>query len=342
MAHVVSTERQHVRTVDFARGICAVGVCAYHLLYYEQIANLDRVSFYAVYAFFVISGFALYITYRDRLGVAGEMRTYFIRRFLRIAPLFYTACVAQFLLSPQSVDGWLKAALNFLLVFGAANPGATSLVTGGWSIGIEMVFYVTLPVILALAGGRLGVLAILCGLSLLAQIVFINQLHLTGRFDWALYTQPVAFFGYFVAGCLLGEVFLRRPDLKGSMLTVPLALACALPFVIISVATTVDLLVGWVGFILTLATVGLVVAVAFMPEPKAMLRPVAIWLGRMSYPIYLIHPLAYMVTLKLLPSGGSAAQIATTLIITVVASELVNRYIERPAIGLGKRARFAT
>lgn len=337
MAHSVSTERQHVRTVDFARGVCAVGVCAYHLLHYEQIANLDRVSFYAVYAFFVISGFALYITYRDRLGTAVAMRTYFIRRFLRIAPLFYTACLAQVLLGPQSLEGWLKVVLNFLLVFGAANPGATSLVTGGWSIGIEMVFYVTLPVIVALAGGRLCALAVVGALALLAQIVFVNQLHLTGRFDWALYTQPVAFFGYFVAGCVLGELFLRRPDLKGSMLTVPLALVCTVPFISISVTTTVDLLVGWVGFALTLATFGWVVAVAFMPEPKALLRPAAIWLGRMSYPIYLIHPLAYMVAVKLLPGGESATRIAATIALTVIASELVNRYIERPAISLGKR-----
>lgn len=339
MAHLASTPR-HVRTVDALRGLCAIGVFAYHVLYYEQIASLDIVSFYAVYAFFVISGFAMYVSYRDRITTRADLKVYLLRRFWRIAPLFYAATAIHICLRPvENLAPTLM--LNALLAFGFANPGATSIVTGGWSIGIEMVFYIIFPGILAIAAGRVARLAFITACAFALQFAFINLLYTSGQFDWARYTQPAAFIGYFTAGCLLGELFGRFSFLKGSRWWFAAALLALIPFVTANVDASVQLLVGWQGALLAVATVGLVVAAAFIPEPNRLFQPVAEWLGRMSYPIYLIHPLAYIGSLETIPSLSSTSRVLLAAAITVAFSEAVNRMIEQPAIRYSKRLMMA-
>lgn len=331
MAHLAATERQHVRTVDFARGVCAIGVCAYHILYYERIANLEIISLYAVYAFFVISGFAMYVAYRNRLADNQSLRTYFLRRFWRIAPLFYTANLIHLFLRPADFSVG-KLVLNGMLALGLANPGTTSIVTGGWSIGIEMVFYILFPGILAAAASRIRHLALLFGTALIAQFAFVNQLYASGNFDWVLYTQPIAFVGYFVAGCLLGEIYRRFPIWKGAGWWFVVAALALVPFAVVEAPTSVDLLIGWRGALLTLATIILITAVAFMPEPAGLVDPIAQWFGRMSYPIYLTHPLAYIWVSQNITGAGSSTRLVITVAITVALSEVVHRGIERPAI----------
>lgn len=312
-----------------------MGVFAYHILHYEQIASLEIVSFYAVYAFFVISGFAMYVTYRDQIANRQSLKTYFVRRFWRIAPLFYTATLIHLCLQP--VEDWAPMlALNALLIFGFANAGSTSIVTGGWSIGIEMVFYVLFPCILAVAGARIHYLAVLFGAALIAQFAFVNALHAGGTFNWVLYTQPISFVGYFLAGCLLGEAYKHLQLWKGARWWFAVAILALVPFAAVDAPASIDLLIGWRGTLLTLATIALITAVAFMPEPTGLIEPVADWLGRMSYPIYLIHPLAYIWTSQNLAGVGSGARILASITITVALSEAVNRGIERPAIRYSK------
>lgn len=190
----------------------------YHLLYYEQITDLDRVSYYFVYAFFIISGFSLYLTYRDRMSTLEQLRVYAVKRFRRIAPLFWFAVLIYVLLIGVPAKPWTIIAMNLALAFGFTNPGSTSMLTGGWSIGIEMVFYLCLPLLTLIGTGSLRRLTILSLISVVSMVAFVNATlagHPTMREVWVDYTQPWAFFGYFAVGCLLGEIYLRRPDAKG-------------------------------------------------------------------------------------------------------------------------------
>src|SRR5215467_3600872 len=93
-----------VATIDAARGIFAIAVMVYHLLYFNGIAQVERIAYYAVYGFFVISGFALYITYCDRLATIHDLRAYFIKRFFRIAPLYFVVLIARLCVPPLPGD----------------------------------------------------------------------------------------------------------------------------------------------------------------------------------------------------------------------------------------------
>lgn len=327
----------HVQTVDFARGICAAGVFAYHILHYEQIADLDRVSFYAVYAFFVISGFALYLTYKDRLSSAGEIADYAARRFWRIAPLFYTAIVFTVALYPDTPDIWSRLPLNVLLIFGLANPAGMSMVTGGWSIGIEMVFYILLPLTVAFARGRIATLALLAVLGLVVQLAFINDVATADGVNLLLYTQPVGFIGYFLFGCLFAELYTRFPGWKGAPLFFGAAGITLAGLYLVPAETITDTLSGATGAALCVLTIALIGSVAFLPEPTGVLLHVARWFGRMSYPVYLMHPIAYGLVLRHAGDLGSGVRIAITIAVTITVSEAVNRLIERPTLRVSRR-----
>lgn len=329
-AEVGAQTRNRVDTVDFARGLAAVGVMLYHLFHYEHIGTASRVGFYFVYAFFVISGFSLYISYASRMRSVADIRNYAVKRFGRIAPLFYFTCVFQMILT--GVPRLDILALNLSLLFGFANPGATSMVTGGWSIGIEIVFYVAFPLIVICASRSLASLTCIAVIGIILTIGFVNGT-VSGhqKMDnalWTPYTQPIAFFGYFVVGCLVGEIYLRHArTLKGHWFWIAIFFLWSVPFFTISAEYAPELLTGWKGLLFMSSTLAAVTAIAFMSEPKGVLHLAAQWLGRLSYPIYLLHPLVYWLV-KRLPVGP-AEKIILTTVATFALSAIVYEKVEK-------------
>lgn len=329
--------QNRIVTVDFTRGLLAIGVLFYHTLIYEGGPALPQIGRHGVYAFFVISGFALYTSYWDRLGSAGEIRSYLLARFWRIAPLYYTATVISILVFGTEDLAWSKVFFNVTFLMGFANPGGTSMVVGGWSIGIEMVFYALFPVLVPVCAGKLLRLGLLTGTLLVGQIIFAN--HVLGGTAlinaWVAYTQPIAFAGYFAGGCLLAECYRRQADWKGSWVAWLTAIVSLLAFAA-APADSETILTGIVGAGLTLAALAFVCGVAFMHEPRGVFRDFAEWIGRLSYPVYLLHPIVYHFVAKF---PLAEVHILGTLFATLALSDVVNRVVERPAIRYARQLR---
>ena len=138
-----------IHALDALRGLLAIGIMAYHVFGWTRVASITTLGTYGVYAFFVLSGFALEWAYGTRLHDPGGLRTYVAARIGRIFPLYTLAALttaAMTLYARRPVDR-SDLLLNVTLTFGLVNPGATSTVVGGWSIGIEVVFYALFPLI---------------------------------------------------------------------------------------------------------------------------------------------------------------------------------------------------
>lgn len=336
---MIPEKSNHVVTVDFARGAMAASVMLYHLLGWESIVVVERVGYYAVYGFFIVSGFSLYIAYRDRLGSASEIRTFFVRRFFRIAPLFYTALVLHWWIVGTTTKSLFFLLANVSFTFGLTNPGETSLLTGGWSIGIEMVFYLVFPIIVACCGRSISILGVITVAAAVLQIMFVNHVladHDTLTGVWSAYTQPISFSAYFLLGCLVGEFYSRRPDLKGSYIAVAMTIAALVVFSVLPVETSAKLLAGYKGVILACACCLFVAAVAFIKEPSGRLRSFAVWFGSLSYPIYLLHPLV-LTKLSEFQVPSSTWRILLTIAFTVGLAHVVSRRIEIPLRNYGRR-----
>lgn len=143
--------KKRVDGFDLLCGICALGVLIFHFLTWSHVSGVENLGLYGVYIFFVLSGASLYISYAERLKSGFGLARFIALRFFRLAPLYALVVFATPFIERRAydIDFWQRALLNVTFVFGFLSPGETSAATGGWSLGIEFVFYCIFPVIVA-------------------------------------------------------------------------------------------------------------------------------------------------------------------------------------------------
>ncbi|WP_082656900.1 acyltransferase family protein [Pseudomonas citronellolis] len=144
---------------DILRGFAALGVVLFHVHYLSGInpspiagALFGRFDF-LVRLFFSISAFSIFYAYFKRLETQGELRKFYKNRFFRIAPLFYvvlfTTIAINYIHNSTLPDLYeFILSITFLFPFVPGKHG--SIVGGGWSLGVEWVFYIFLPLLLCL------------------------------------------------------------------------------------------------------------------------------------------------------------------------------------------------
>ena len=151
------------------RGLAAVAVVFFHLHHLAELPLPPSWGFIGthfglgVQLFFVLSGFSLCHSTIGSLGRQTWLRDYCIKRFFRIAPLFYVmlaAWVGFFWLRGVSTD-LATLVLNLSFTFNLVPGKHASLVPAGWTIGVEMLFYVLLPLLLATIHGLRGAMLFL-------------------------------------------------------------------------------------------------------------------------------------------------------------------------------------
>ena len=333
--------------LDPLRGFLALCVAVYHLSVWfgltESGSRLNmataRLGNYSVSAFFVLSGFLLFRTASwARLREEGLGR-FWLRRFLRLAPLFYLACalnVAFHLgMGPEPSPRFILE--NLTLTFGAIHPNH-ALVIGGWYVGLVALLYFAYPALAWLReqGGLwfLGVLAIgLWAWSLPSTLQGVMAQDPWNRFH-AYVMAPNQIFllawGGLLAG-LHGATAKRLEHRVALLLAVPLVVVLVLPWP--KFFDHLVALTGWVRYGYLLAVTALVALAAFAKggEPGPVGRLLT-RLGAWSFGLYLLHPF----TMKLVAphvSGGVGFSLALGL--AVVAAAAVHRWIEEPVGRLG-------
>lgn len=335
---------ERIHSLDLLRGLCAIAVAGYHLAMWLGIAQVHTLGLYGVYLFFLLSGASMAVAYAVRFRAGYSIAKYLALRYIRLAPLFivvasYVALTSGRTLYPgvDLAERWL---MNVTFVFGVANPAQTSLVTGGWSLGIEFVFYAMFPLLLAVLSGRRAPW-IVAALFVL-QLAFVN-LVLSGRTlgdAWSEYTQFLSFIGYFAFGVWLGLAHLERPPVTRSWLWVPwLALVGVIATQ--SGNTAEGTLTGVRGTLLVFACCALLFVTMRVRVPRR-LRGIATTLGDASYPMYLLHPIVVEVAAdRGLFATMRVHQPARFMVIALVAtfalSFVVFRLFEAPILAWGKR-----
>lgn len=135
-------------------------VLFYHLAELVKIplpANLGFVSSHfglGVPLFYALSGFVLSYGYASRLEGRPEIMAFYVRRLFRIAPLFYTMLALWLVVNYVLWDKVFTSQtlfLNVTFLFGLVPGFHESVVWAGWSIGIEMLFYLVFPVLILFA-----------------------------------------------------------------------------------------------------------------------------------------------------------------------------------------------
>jgi peptidoglycan/LPS O-acetylase OafA/YrhL len=340
---------------DVLRGLCALGVASYHLLYWQDVAALHTLGSYGVYLFFVLSGASLAYTYPGRLDRPRAIWRFLATRWLRLAPLYLVACVALLgLLSFRDggllADAGPRLALNLSFAFGLFDPAVTALAIGGWSLGVEFVFYLAVPIALPLLARRAWWMAALAALTVVQWLWILRTAGSSAGYaaSAVAYHQVPAFAAYFFGGCVIGAARRARdlcwPAWAGAAgWTAAIFLLLAL-----NPQTGGDELLGLRGAVLFAACFATVFASGHV-RLTGRVAPVARWLGDITYGCYLLHPLfffgfAWMVWPMLSGADLAVAHPAVRWLVATgvlaascVAAAASERWFEQPVRRWGQR-----
>jgi peptidoglycan/LPS O-acetylase OafA/YrhL len=147
--------------IDALRGFAILGVIAVHTAYITHppgpIATYAVNGQRGVQLFYVLSALTLFLSYQKRRRRESHpTRNFAIRRFFRIAPLFYLAIIAYSLKVGSIPHYWdpdgistSDIVLTTLFLHGFSPSTINSVVPGGWSIAIEVGAYLLMPVAFA-------------------------------------------------------------------------------------------------------------------------------------------------------------------------------------------------
>ena len=150
--------------IDFARGVAILLVILHHQA--EALVRIGDpgavttlIGEYGqtgVHLFFVASALTLCLSAERRREEAKPLLGFYLRRFFRIAPLYYSGIALYAAVhwlthrnaGPYTADHILA---NLLFVHGFDKEAINDVVPGGWSISAEMMFYAIFPFAFALA-----------------------------------------------------------------------------------------------------------------------------------------------------------------------------------------------
>jgi len=264
------------------------------------------------------------------------------RRFFRLAPLLYFAIAMVFLLYAAfpSLYGkyvehdplWGHVIAHLTMLHGAVpqevmKHAQFTLLSPAWSISLEWQFYLVAPAMLLLARrpvALIGVLSlIVIGSGMLRPILDGHGITLRGAFlPYSLKLFALGIASYFAFTAV-------RP-----VWNVP---GCSIAAALLAYSFTE-------GYALTIWLV-IFFAVCGDPVPRKALesRPM-LWLGQISYSIYLLHMIALTAGKGLLSTAGLAPGnwqyflllAVITVGLTLPASALAYRFIEHPGTLFGQ------
>ena len=343
-----------IYSLDYLRGLMAISVMVFHYSSWAGV-NVDsgtvlgRLGIYAVSMFYILSGLSLTHVYKDRIKDRKDIVKFIVKRVARIIPLFWLATVAvllistgkQILSSGNITFDYLQVFLNFSLLFGFISP-SDYIVTGGWSIGNEFVFYVFFPLFLIILTKNrvyfvLALLFILL-LALFYHITFINSKSLLTD-NWDAYINPINQVPFFIAGCLIGyfETLLKQAP-KLFWLAVGWV-AVLLFFYYPVTGDKINLVVGINKYIfLTLLSLLTISILLTVDKFKWGFHIIFKFFGDACYSIYLLHPIVSVMMLFLFKEVlGKTLVFAISSIVTLMVSYLTFNYIEKGGMELGKK-----
>lgn len=348
---------KHIESIESLRGVAALMVLLYHLAELVKIPLPSSFAFISTHfglgvpLFYTISGFALAYGYADRLDRPGQIKRFYIRRLFRIAPLFYTM-LCLWLLANWAV--WHRTfsfeaiVLNMSFLFGLVPGQHESIVWAGWSIGIEMLYYLIFPVLVVLIPNLWAALGAFVVACLLSTEIF-RTFSASGLGSYA-YMNLGTHLPFFVGGAAAFRLWQAMRFVQVATLGWGLLVASGLLALLVANSNYLYSALVSFGFdrgIWAIVFAMLLISACNARNPVLESGPLRN-LGKLSFSLYLLHPMIMIGLIKLdfRARITQLTDVARTnfLIASLFAiglvwvfSSLSFRFVEAPGIMLGKR-----
>jgi len=283
--------------IDSLRGIAILLV----LLVHARFLSSDSTYFPAplleiidsgqmgVQLFFVVSAYTLMASFYSRKSELFKTRNFFIRRSFRIAPMYYIAIIYfsfqnfigfdYFFTGKMEKEIPLGRLLSNISFTNGFNPyWINNYVPGGWSIAIEMIFYLCLPFLCRFIKNVNSASLLFCG-SLICAAILEQLLHYT-----FLHTNEYLFYYFpnqlsvFSLG-ILAFFVVRDGVLKLGPATVAFLAVTAFIFSFAQLSIHIALSIGYFLLLVTLAK----------KQYKLISNNLFAAIGKVSFSMYLVH-----------------------------------------------------
>jgi peptidoglycan/LPS O-acetylase OafA/YrhL len=352
--------------LDVIRGVAIVVVALHHLE--PQLFDFGWVG---VDLFFVLSGFLI-----TRILLASRQdphyyRNFYIRRSLRIFPLYYAVLIALWayqtywateVICERSLWLWFYATSFITLATkaGTLHERENSLApfTHFWSLSVEEHFYLVWPLAVRHVDRLLRFCLVLMVLACLCR----TAMHLLHFHYVSIYKFTLARMDTLVIGAAIALLERRSHGLRGKPLRIA---AWMLPACIIGVVLVCmfdgrfhrrGLLMQVVGYTILPLLAGSMIVLASVAQARGPFRflthnRLLLMLGRYSYGIYVLHRPLIPIIAAAIPSAtitgwvgsnrlGHALYTGLNFTLFVVVAALSYHLLEKPFLSL--KGRFAT
>ena len=352
----------YFKNLDGLRAIAAFSVILFHsgwwftppgtefykwlrfLMVFGGDGGLQGVKF-----FFILSGFLITYLMFSEQAKQGKINIlyFYVRRVLRIWPLYYLTLVAGFLVYPwlmhlsgkdfhETAGGWMYSlfAANFDNVYNPGSPTA-GILGVQWSVAVEEQFYLTWPLIFYAFSKKKFYPFLLLAIIILSEIFFVRAetfaeetFHLLSCFRF------LAFGGLLAWICFTYDERVRIFFSKISKtLTIVIYSVCLL---LLLAETKMIHLFPWyknAGQFVAIIFFGFVIveqnysANSFF---KIGSFRILNWLGKISYGLYLTHMIAIYIVRGVFPEAPEffLLKVLSAILITVLISHISYYYME--------------
>ena len=312
--------------LDVFRGIAALTVVLYHYLFrFDQLYELETLSVehlwlgrYGVHFFFLISGFVICWS----LSNAHGLGTFLVSRVSRIYPAYWVAIIATFtLVAIAGLPGREVGIGPFLFNFTMLQDFfyVPRVDSAYWTLTAELTFYFWI-VLAYLAGQLHRAELVFLPLMLLGALIHLELVEIPSRVALVLLAKHANLFGAGIVFFRLHESGGGRAATRTALWYLPLSAA-----VNFAVYPPIDALF--------VSSFYLVFLLAVRGRLRWICRRPLLWLGAISYSLYLLHQNIGYVIIRAVESwtGSERLGIVVALAVVLLASDLLARTVERPA-----------
>jgi peptidoglycan/LPS O-acetylase OafA/YrhL len=332
--NIAGTTRPRVEFFDCLRALAITFVVIGHY----RGADFFPGGAIGVPIFFCLSGYLItaILLQEESFGWPSVWR-FVVRRLLRVYPVYVLSVVMIYLILRSAESTLLPeyvTALPRLLTFTYAPKNWLGMGVGVfWTLQIEFWFYITLPIIMLIVGrGRAFTATVLVALaSLLAYRLSFPATPLPAMWaDNLLIGSVVALAAHHSVGVkTLGKWYAG------------ISTGCLVLLILIATFISVqDRVITWkLQSVIACAITAIWIA-AFLGSKHNVVMPLAAWIGRISYSLYLVHaiPLDYLDRIWWPATAAlTYSKLWGVLLASVAVASLLHYTIEKPFIKLGKK-----
>jgi peptidoglycan/LPS O-acetylase OafA/YrhL len=325
---------KRIPQLDAVRGIAILVVIVHNS---GALPRLFANGWMGVDLFFALSGFLITGILIDSKASENYFRNFYIRRCLRIWPLYYSLLFFMFVMVPifrpsdahnifaRSSPWWAYPLFlqNFLIAIPTMASGALAVT---WSLAVEEQFYVVWPWIIrycSLAQVRRIAIAVIC---LSPVLRFYLTLHGVN-----IYSNLFCRLDGLMAGALLA-ITVRKEDFVPSRFirSAWIAFCIAAPFAF----ATEALNARWIGFSFTAVAATAFIYLAIYSAQKwlqaVMTNRFLVYTGTISYGLYLLHKIPFDAAQALHLNQHSLLVLPIAIMAAYVLAALSWNLLEKP------------